>query len=46
MERVATDDAYRGRVAAAGKAYALALGGEDRLAADIAARVGELCALS
>ena len=34
--RVATDKAFRERVASAGKRYAVSLGGEDRLAKDIA----------
>jgi hypothetical protein len=42
ISRVANDDQYRARVAAAGRAYAWSLGGEERLADDIAERVGAL----
>jgi len=40
--RVAEDEAYRARIAAQGKAYALGLGDERRLAADIRQRVFDL----
>jgi glycosyltransferase involved in cell wall biosynthesis len=42
ISRVANDDQYRARVAAAGRAYAWSLGGEERLADDIAECVGAL----
>jgi glycosyltransferase involved in cell wall biosynthesis len=44
VRRVASDDAYRERVANAGQRYALALGGEERLARDVLAAVGRLAA--
>lgn len=42
IAQVASDATYRERVAAAGQAYASALGNEDRLADDVVQRVGTL----
>lgn len=42
--RAYTDDAFRERVAAAGQAYALALGGEDRLCESVMRTLIEDCA--
>ena len=42
VQKVATDDAYRRSVAEAGREYALSLGGEQRLAADVLAEIDDL----
>lgn len=42
IDRVATDAAYRDEVARRGREYALGLGGEDRLRADVLAQLADL----
>jgi glycosyltransferase involved in cell wall biosynthesis len=46
IDRVVTDTAYRERIAANGRRYALSLGDESRLATDIADEVGRLLGLA